>query len=85
MKFIPQTKFARIVLVCLIFSSTINTFAIWDQQLSRNELSERVNSFNQWYRTINPKSKLETRLAENNNINVFSTEEIKVNFISYSV
>lgn len=85
MKFIPQTRFTRIVLLCLIFSSTINTFSISDQQLSRNELSERVNSFNQWYRSINPSSKLETRLSENNNINVFSTEEIKVYFLSKSV
>ena len=79
MKFVPHTKVIQIFLICLIYCSTVNTSAIWDQQLSRNEISERVDSFNQWYKSINPSSKLETRLTENNNIRVFSSEEIKVN------
>lgn len=81
MKFVPEKKVIQIFLICLILCSTINTFAIWDQQLSRNEISERVESFNQWYRSINPSSKLETRLTENNNIRVFSSEEIRVMWI----
>lgn len=81
MKFTFLPKLGREVLICLLLISTIQSFAIWDEELSRDEILKRVDSFNQWYKSINPSSKLIAKLNENNIVRSYALEEVKVIFI----
>ena len=73
-----QFKLAQSVLIILTLFSVISGLNISDQHVSREELTTRVNAFNQWYTSLNPSSKLEARVNENGLVRAYALEEIKV-------
>ncbi len=50
---------------------------IWDEQLSADRLSKRVDNFNEWYKKLNPSAKVSAKLR-GDEIILVSNENIKV-------
>lgn len=71
-------KAAHFVLVCLLIANSVASYAIWNQTVSTEELSQRVQTFNNWYKSVNPKTKLEARLTPQGQVRAYALEEIKV-------
>jgi predicted ribosomally synthesized peptide with SipW-like signal peptide len=71
-------KSAQLVLVCLLLASSAHSYALWNQTVSTSDLTVRVNTFNKWFKSINPNTKLEARLNNNGQVRAHALEEIKV-------
>ena len=74
-------KLAQFLLICFVVISCVSSYIIWDEKLSSDELKLRVKRFNEWFAEINPESKIEARLMDDNSVKVFALEDIKVGFI----
>ena len=82
MKTSQNIKLAQIVLISFILMSQISCRVIWDEHLTKDELQNRVNAFNHWFKSISPNAKLEARLTEDNKVRAFALEDIKVTLIT---
>lgn len=67
-------------LICFSYLSFILSHIIWEEQITKEDLSERVNRFNSWLYNINPSLKIKAQLNEKGKIQVIANEPIKVNF-----
>ncbi len=63
--------------ITVLFTFTNTEKVISDEVLSRERLQNRVNVFNDWYSKLNPSSKVEARLMEDDKIHLFSKTNIK--------
>lgn len=57
-----------------------STRFIKDEIISNDELKNRVDTFNKWYRGFNPDSKVEGRLTTDMRIGLFAAQELKVSW-----
>jgi hypothetical protein len=52
---------------------------IWDEQISQDRLNRRVETFNNWYNTTNPTSKVYARITDDKmRLGLFAKENIQV-------
>jgi hypothetical protein len=50
----------------------------WDEHISKERLERRVETFNQWYKKLNPESKVYVKITEDLQVALHANEDLKV-------